>query len=133
MVFYPPSDDPKLPFDPPDNIPIHDFLFDEQYDRHPINKSSPAFVDGLTEESYTPQETRDRVECLARSLQKRWNWSIDALPNKLAGEAGWDDKRNVDTSKVVCVFTLNTVLPSLYYSIDQLALSHTLHAIDRNA
>ena len=108
MVFYPPDWVPKLPFDPPDDTPIHDFMFDEKHGRRPINKSLPTFVDGLSGKSYTPQHTRDRVEWLARALQKRLGWSIDTLPNKLGGELGGDE-RAVDPNKVVCLFTLNTV------------------------
>ena len=108
MVFYPPEFVPKLPFDPPEDTAIHDFLFDERYGRRPINKSYPAFVDGLSGKSYTPQHTRDRVEWLARALHKRLGWNIDTIPNKLGGELGGDE-RPVDTNKVACVFTLNTV------------------------
>ena len=108
MVFYPPACVPKLSFDPPDDVPIHNFLFDEQYGRHPFKASAPTFVDGLSGKSYTPQETQERIELLARALQKRWDWSIDTIPNKLQANSGQGDLK-VDTSKVACVFTLNTV------------------------
>lgn len=107
MVFYPPEAVPKLPFDPPDAVPIHGFLFDEQYGRYPLGKSSPAFTDGLSGKSYSAQAMPGRIEALAKALQKRWNWSLDTVPNKPASGSG--SNRKVDTSKVACVFTLNTV------------------------
>ena len=109
MVFYPPSAVGKLAFDPPDDIPIHEFLFDERYGRRPSNKSADPFVDGLSGKSFTTQETIDRIDWLARALQKRWGWSPDTIPNKPPTGSGREN-RKVDASKVVCVFTLNTVL-----------------------
>ena len=105
MVFYPPPFIPQLPFAPPENIPIHELIFNEKYGRYPIAKSAPAFVDGLSDKSYTLSETQARVESLARALQKRWKWDIDKVPNHFGGGS----RKQVDTSKVVCVFTLNTV------------------------
>ena len=105
MVFHPPAFLRQLLFAPPEDIPVHELLFNEKYGRHPIAKSPPAFADALSGKSYTLSETQARVESLARALQKRWMWDIAKVPNQLGGGS----RKQVDTSKVVCIFTLNTV------------------------
>ena len=94
MVFYPPSWAPKLPFDPPDSIPINEFLFNEKYGRHPLNRSKPPFTCGLTGTEYSALEVRDRVDKLASALSKELSWQVN-------GGTEWD--------KVIGIFSVNTV------------------------
>ena len=95
MVFKAPSWVSKLPFDPPDSIPISEFMFNEKYGRQPLKGSRPPFTCGLSGTEYTALEVRDRVESLARALSKELDWQ----PNV---GTEWD--------KVVGVFTVNTVI-----------------------
>lgn len=94
MVFISPSWVPSLPFDPPDSVPIHEFMFDEKHGRYPIQKSKPPFTCGLTGHEYSTAEVRERVNDLAQGLSKELNWQ----PNS---RSEWE--------KVIGVFSLNTV------------------------
>ncbi|KAH0544637.1 hypothetical protein FGG08_001287 [Glutinoglossum americanum] len=94
MVFYPPEWVPKLPFDPPDSIPISDFMLNEKYGRYPLAQSKPPFTCGVSGRSYTALQVRKRVEFLARGLAKEFGWQ----PNH---GTGWD--------KVIGVFSVNTI------------------------
>ena len=94
MVFTAPAWVPKLPFDPPDSIPISEFMLNEKYGRHPLGRSKPPFTCGLTGAEYSATEVRERVDKLARALSKELAWA----PN---GGTEWD--------KVAGVFSVNTV------------------------
>ena len=94
MVFTAPAWVPQLPFDPPDSIPISEFMLNEKYGRHPLGRSKPPFTCGLTGAEYSATEVRDRVDKLARALSQELAWA----PN--AGTE-WD--------KVAGVFSVNTV------------------------
>ena len=94
MVFTPPDWVPKLPFDPPDSIPVCDFLLDERYGRTPLADSRNPFTCGLTGKTYSMAEVKQRVDYLARGLSKELGWK----PNE-GGE--WD--------KVIGVFSANAV------------------------
>ncbi|KAI1163461.1 hypothetical protein F5B18DRAFT_619575 [Nemania serpens] len=94
MVFTPPAWVPQLPFDPPDSIPLHEFIGNERYGRLPFNKSQNPFTCGLTGKTYTHAEMRERQDLLARSLSKRMGW----LPNE---DTPWD--------KVVGLYSPNTI------------------------
>ncbi|KAI1120412.1 hypothetical protein F5Y10DRAFT_127243 [Nemania abortiva] len=94
MVFTPPAWAPQLPFDPPDSIPLHEFLGTERYGRLPFDRSQNPFTCGLTGKTYTHAEMRERQELLARSLSKRMGWQ----PNE---DTPWD--------KVIGLYSLNTI------------------------
>ena len=94
MVFYPPSWAPKMPFDPPDTVPICDFVFNDEHGRHPIADSKDPFTCGLSGRTYTTQEMKDRSAWLARSLAK---------------ELGWEVNEGSEFDKCVNIFALNTV------------------------
>lgn len=94
MVFYPPKWAPKLPFDPPDTVPICDFFLDERYGRLPLNKSLDPYTCGISGKSYTAGEQRQRTESLARGL---------------ANELGWKVNQGTEFDKVVGLFAFNTV------------------------
>ena len=96
MPFYPPSWVPKLPFEPPSDISIPDFILSDRYGRHPIAKSRPFFTCGLSGKTYSAVQARERVEHLALGLGQEFGWA----PNE---GTEWD--------KVVAVFSLNTVCP----------------------
>ena len=94
MVFTAPSWVPKLPFDPPDSIPICDFILDEKYGRHPMDRSKAPFTCGITGTEYSAAEVRDRVDKLARSLSQ---------------ELGFAPNKGTEWDKVAGVFAVNTV------------------------
>jgi ribosome assembly protein SQT1 len=94
MVFYPPSWVPKMAQDPFDSIPISDFIFDDKYGRYPLKGSRPFFTCGITGQSYTALESKQRVEYLALGLAK---------------ELGWQPNSGSEWDKVVGVFSANTV------------------------
>jgi len=95
MVFTSPSWVSKLPCDPPDSIPISEFMFNEQYGRQPLKDSKPPFTCGLTGKEYSALEVQGRLEYLARALSK---------------ELGWQPNAGTEWDKVVGVFTVNTVM-----------------------
>lgn len=94
MVFTTPPSVPKLPFDPPDSIPICDFMLDEQYGRYALSDSRPPFTCGLTGVEYSAPEVKERVEKLARALSR---------------ELGWEPNKGTEWDKVAGVFSVNTV------------------------
>ncbi|SPO01635.1 probable phenylacetyl-CoA ligase [Cephalotrichum gorgonifer] len=94
MVFHPPSWVPQLPIDPPDSVPLAEFMRQEQFGRHPSSHSRNPFTCGLTGRTYPVAEFFQRSELIARALAKRLGWS----PNE--GTA-WD--------KVLAIFSLNTI------------------------
>ena len=98
MVFTAPPWVPKLPFDPPDSIPISEFMLNEEYGRHPLHHTRPPFTCGLSGAEYSALEVRDRVEKLARGLSK---------------EFGWHPNQGTEWDKVIGVFSLNTVRSSI--------------------
>ncbi|RKL19653.1 hypothetical protein BFJ68_g3132 [Fusarium oxysporum] len=94
MVFTSPSWVPQLPIDPPDSIPIAEFMKNEAYGRQPIAKSRHPFTCGITGRSYSAPELFERSESFARALAKRLQWQ----PNE---GTPWD--------KVLAIFSLNTI------------------------
>ncbi|KAH8897961.1 acetyl-CoA synthetase-like protein [Thozetella sp. PMI_491] len=101
MVFYPPSWVPKLAIDPPDSIPIAEFMQNEKYGRRPASKSRNPFTCGLTGRTFSVHDFFNRSEYMARSLSKRMGWTPnDGTP--------WD--------KVVAIFSVNTIdyIPAAY-------------------
>ncbi|KAK5626800.1 hypothetical protein RRF57_002515 [Xylaria bambusicola] len=94
--------------DPPDSIPIHEFVGDERYARQPFNRSQNPFTCGLTGKTFTHAEFHERQELLARSLSKRMGWR----PNE---DTPWD--------KVVGLYSLNTV------KIDFLMFTYAVHRL----
>lgn len=106
MPFYSPSWVPKLPFDPPDSISIERFIFDENYDRHPLGYSKPPFTCGFSGKTYSALDVKDRVDFLARALSK---------------ELGFQPNGGTELDKVVGVFSVNT--------IDTLTLTWATHRL----
>jgi hypothetical protein len=70
MVFYPEEFVPKPP-EIPDDVPICDFMLNEQHGRYPIADSLDPFTCGLSGRSFTAQQRKDRVTYLSRSLSKQ--------------------------------------------------------------
>ncbi|KAH7146139.1 hypothetical protein EDB81DRAFT_689254 [Dactylonectria macrodidyma] len=94
MVFHPPSWVPQLPRDPPDSIPIAEFMSNEVYGRHPIAESRNPFTCGLTGRTYPANELFRRSEYLARSFAQTLGWKVnEGTP--------WD--------KTLAIFSLNTI------------------------
>ena len=94
MSFFPSSCVPALPFEPPDDIPLLDFVFDEKYGRAPFHESSPLFICGLAGRGWTPIEYRQRIEDAADGLGQLM---------------GWNPNSGSEWSKVACIFGPNTV------------------------
>ena len=98
MVFNTAQWVPELPFDPPDSIPINEFMLNEQYGCHPLHHARQPFTCGLTGFGYSAVEVRDRVNKLARALSK---------------ELGWRPNEGTEWDKVIGIFSVNTVWISL--------------------
>jgi hypothetical protein len=94
MPFVPPSWVPELPFDPPDSVPICDFMLDDRFGRHPLGYSHNPFTCGLTGKTYTSLDVKERVDWLARGLSK---------------ELGFQPNSGSEWDKVIAVFSVNTV------------------------
>lgn len=96
MPFTTPSYIPKLPFNPPDSIPIHEFLFSngDEYGRYPIAESLPPFICGITGKSHSAADMKDRIE-----------WLSAALASELSLEVNGGD----EFEKVIGLFSVNTV------------------------
>ncbi|KAL7786786.1 hypothetical protein V8C37DRAFT_391701 [Trichoderma ceciliae] len=96
MPFTTPSYIPKLPFDPPDSIPIHEFLFNDgaAYGRYSIADSLPPFTCGITGKSHSATEVKGRIEWLSAAL---------------ASELGFDVNNGSEFDKVIGLFSVNTI------------------------
>lgn len=96
MPFTTPSYISKLPFDPPDSIPIHEFLFSngDKYGRYPIADSLPPFTCGITGKSHSAADVKDRIEWLSAAL---------------ASDLGFDVNNGSEFDKVIGLFSFNTV------------------------
>jgi hypothetical protein len=96
MPFTTPSYIPKLAFDPPDSVPIHEFLFSDgdKYERYPIAESLPPFTCGITGKSHSATDVKGRIEWLSAAL---------------ALELGLDVNKGSEFDKVIGIFSFNTV------------------------
>lgn len=94
MPFTSPPWVPKLPFDPPDSVPICDFMLEELHGRHPLGYSHNPFTCGLTGKTYSSLEVKERVDYLARGLAK---------------ELGFKPNEGTEWDKVIAVFSVNTL------------------------
>ncbi|KAF4775513.1 AMP-binding enzyme [Colletotrichum scovillei] len=89
------------------NMPLCEFMFDEQYGRHPVATSLDSYTCGLSGSSISAQEQKSRVEALARSLALEFGWSVN---------------QGSEFDKVVGIFALNTV--------DVMGLSWAVHRLN---
>jgi len=103
MVFYPEKWVPELP-EIPDDVPICDFMLDEQYGRRPYAESWDTYTCALSGRSITASQQRDHVEKLSRALARQFGWKVN---------------EGTEYDKVVGVFALNTVwgLPNFVFAI----------------
>ena len=113
MVFCPPDWVPRLRFEPPDSVPICDFILNEKYGRSPITTSYDPYTCGLSGKTFSAQEQKQRVDHLSRGLAKNFGWQVN---------------EGTEFDKVVCVFVLNTVCAVLkpVKSVVNLVLSHAI-------
>jgi hypothetical protein len=95
MPFYPPKWVPQMPFDPPDSVPICDFVLDEKHGRLPFAKSYDPYTCGISGRTYTATEQKRRTDHLARALAKEFAWTVNG---------------GTEYDKVAGVFALNTVM-----------------------
>lgn len=99
MYFGTPPHIPQFPFEPPDTVPVHEFIFDNKgVWRWPPNHVRKApFTCGVTSKSYTAEEVTQRIEYLARGL---------------AQKTGWQVNEGHEMEKMVAIFAINTVFTS---------------------
>ncbi|GAM88833.1 hypothetical protein ANO11243_068670 [Dothideomycetidae sp. 11243] len=135
MPFSAPDFVARIPFNPPDNIPVHEFMFgdEEGHGRYPKTKSKAPFTCGISGKAYSATEVAERIECLARALAKELSWKVD---------------KGSEFDKVIGVFSVNTIdsatvtwaahrlngvasLASATYSIAELV--HQLETIEAKA
>ncbi|KAI1015538.1 hypothetical protein LB503_009874 [Fusarium chuoi] len=108
MVFESPAWARALPpVSLPDSITIEEFMYSEKHGRKSLKLSRNPYTCGLTGQTYTVAEVRERVESMAKAIAKRLDWRV-------ANGAEWD--------KVACVFSWNT--------IDYVPLTHALHRLN---
>ncbi|KAM5347636.1 hypothetical protein ACJ41O_007460 [Fusarium nematophilum] len=108
MVFESPPWARELPSAAlPDNITVEEFMYNEQHGRKPLALSRNPYTCGLTGQTYTVAEVRQRVDFMARAIAKRLGWSV-------ANGTEWD--------RVACIFSWNT--------IDYVPLTHALHRLN---
>ncbi|PHH63368.1 hypothetical protein CDD81_6065 [Ophiocordyceps australis] len=95
MPFTCPSYVAPLAFEPPDSIPIYEFLFDRSGEYGHLNQASlrPPFRCGLTGKAYQTGEVVERIERLAAAV---------------AAELGVGVGGN-ELDKVVAIFCVNTI------------------------
>ena len=129
MIFLPPASIPKLPFEVPDDIPVHEFLFNEKYGRRPLKDSLPAFTDAVTGKSYSPEDVRSQVEFLARSLSKRLGWKPEdsAVANLSRDQQPPNPDSKLLGGKVLCVFTYNTVSKTSFDLVSYINYLRLIH------
>ncbi|KAK1579624.1 uncharacterized protein LY79DRAFT_563816 [Colletotrichum navitas] len=108
MSFKPPAFVPTLPYDPPDTLAVHEFLFgdEDDYGRRPKAESKPPFTCGVTGKAYSAFEVKERIELLARAL---------------ASDLGWQVNEGSEMGKVIGIYSLNT--------IDTLTVSWATHRL----
>ena len=95
MVFYPPEWAPRLTdADIPDDVPLAEFLFDDQYRPRKCSDSPPPFIDSVSGIGHGMLETKKRIEWLAAGLASQLEI------NDISGDA---------LKRVVGVFTVNNV------------------------
>jgi ribosome assembly protein SQT1 len=93
MVFKSPSWVPKLP-DPPNSIPVSEFVLGEDYGRRSISDSRDPYICGLSGKSFTTVEVRGRRDDLAKGLRE---------------DLGWQVNQGSEFDKVGVIFCFNTV------------------------
>jgi hypothetical protein len=102
MPWTSPSHIPQLPFQPPETLPIHEFLFKDgdDYGRNSRSASKPPFTCGTTGMAYSVSEVAERIEHLARALSRELGWSVNE------GE---------EMDKVIGIFSHNSVISTTFH------------------
>ena len=104
--FEAPAGFSTLPIEPPDNLTVPSFLFDEEKTqlRHPLATSKPPFTCGITGKTYRLAEASQRYQALARSI---------------SAELGWAVNTGTELDKAAAIFSLNSVscLSNFLYSL----------------
>jgi hypothetical protein len=99
MVFKSPSWVPLLP-QPPDSIPISEFILDEKFGRRPISSSRDPYTCGLSGKTFSTTQIRDRIDGLAKALKE---------------DLGWEVNGGNEFEKAGAIFCLNTVCAKISY------------------
>ena len=94
MVFYPPPKTLRLPYEPPDNLTLEQFITSDEHRPIPFRLARPPFSDGCGEAGTQPAECLRRIDLLSRSLNHILDWRLD---------------HGSEWNKVMAIFTLNTV------------------------
>ncbi|TPX08638.1 uncharacterized protein E0L32_009827 [Thyridium curvatum] len=90
----------QSPVEVPDSCSIEDFIFDEKYGRHCIQKSLSPFTCGITGKSRTISEVRHFVSDLAKGLAKRLGWVVPP-ENQWERVASMFSQNSIDTLPVI--------------------------------
>ncbi|PQE05573.1 putative phenylacetyl- ligase protein [Rutstroemia sp. NJR-2017a BBW] len=106
MVFSTPSWVKSAPLNPPDDVPISQFMLNEKHGRVSLRESRNPFTCGISGKTYTASEQVQRVEHLARALSK---------------EFGWQPNAGTEWDKVAAIFSFNT--------IDYMTLAYAIHEL----
>ncbi|KAF2156976.1 acetyl-CoA synthetase-like protein [Myriangium duriaei CBS 260.36] len=96
MPFTAPDFVARLPYAPPDNVPVHEFMFgdNERFGRRPLTESKAPFTCGISGKSYSAPEVRGRIDCLARAIGKELDWNVN---------------EGTEFEKVVGIYSVNTI------------------------
>lgn len=100
MIHTPPSFIQDMALQPPDTVPLHEWLWGaddaahERHGRHALSTAKSPFICGLTGEERTARDVQAQIETLAAALGK---------------ELGMEVNEGNDLDKVIGVFSLNTV------------------------
>ena len=94
---------PKLAEPIPDSCSVEEFLFNEEYGRHPTAESKDPLVCAISGRTFSFHELKSRVDFLARGLSESLGWGPDSGTQ-------WE--------KVVCTYAVNAVsnLTTLFFS-----------------
>lgn len=105
MHFATPSHIPQFPFEPPDTVPIHEFVFDNtgKWGRSPNPVRKAPFTCGVTAKSYSAAEVIQRIEDLARGLAKELRWQVN---------------EGHEMEKMVAIFAINSVCALYHFFYD---------------
>ncbi|PTB40321.1 hypothetical protein M441DRAFT_59111 [Trichoderma asperellum CBS 433.97] len=93
-MFSAPAWVPDLPFEPPNNITIGEFIWSSKHGRRPAATSRSPFTCGLTGKSFTVTQAPQRINFLARGLAQ----VLKVEPNK-----------GLSLDKVIAIFSPNTI------------------------
>ncbi len=85
-IFETPSITPKLPVEPPDSLPLHEFLFGDAGETsrwQSRSKFRPLFTCGISGVSYSVAQVTKRFEALARTPAADLQWNVNGAHDEM--------------------------------------------------